>query len=348
MRSVVLIATVLWASTIYVILWNTNKARLSSFVPECLTLHRTEEPPPTTSRRTLVESNVISFDVEKVNEFIIRNGHSFDGKPVLWVPGVDGFHQPVLNQWAKLVGETPVNASLFERNKQEDKDNHHSPHAVGCYLAHWHLLKSLQHRPPELRPELFFVFEDDTSCIPNLVNKTLSATRQLPSDWEMFYIGGKPYTDFPEGLQKNFSDSTESTLRRDICRGAFGRGTAPLAPDGSRQLSEDQPYWQIKCILNTHAYVVNPRRVNRIMEVLKPQQTEPIDQRLASAMERGSELNVYMSTQNWCSGEIYPQKMNEPTEWAGYFYFNLEKGMHPGARKNNVWQEKLKLENCSY
>lgn len=73
-----------------------------------------------------------------------------------------------------------------------------------------------------------------------------------------------------------YNDSSKETLRRDICRGAFGKGTAPLAPDGSRELSEDQPYCQIKCLLNTHAYVVNPKRIHRVMDVLKPEKTVPM------------------------------------------------------------------------
>jgi len=344
--NLLLLASILWACVLYLVVWNESKAILLSLVPMCQS-PLPEAPPQPERRRTIVESNVISFDNEKVDKFTERNNRSFAGEPVLWVPGVDGFHQPVLNQWAKLVGEQPINASLFERDNQDDKDKHRSPHSVGCYLAHWHLLKGLQHRPAELRPELFFVFEDDASCIPNLVNRTIEATQQLPKDWDMFFVGGKPYTDFTEGLQKNFSDSTKDTLRRDICRGAFGKGDAPLAPDGSRELSVDQPYWKIKCILNTHAYVVNPKRVDRVMDVLRPQKTVPVDQRLATAMERGT-LNAYISTQEWCKGDSHSQKLTEPTEWAGYFFFNLESGTHPALRNAHSWQKQLKLDNCTF
>jgi len=350
--SLIVVASIVWASTLYMVIWNENMARLSLSVPDSLTMlpSATEVAAATTTRRNIVESSVISFDTEKVDQFMERNSHSFGGQPVLWVPGVDGFHQPVLNQWAKLTGEEPLNASAFDRNNKAHKDSYRSPHAIGCYTAHWHLLRSLQHRPAELRPDLFFVFEDDASCVPDLINRTLEVTRQLPQDWDMFYIGGKPYSDFLEGLKMNFTDATKSTLRRDICRGGFGKATGPLAPDGSRSLSQDDPYWQIIYILNTHAYVVNPKRIERMLDVLKPRRTTPIDAYLAEAMERGA-LKAYMPTKNWCSGNLPPEKkMSEPTEWAGFFWFNMEKGagMHPSVPQANLWQAKLMLDNCTY
>lgn len=351
-RTLFIVASVIWASVLYVVMMcNEGKDRISSLaVPaDYLSLMFPTEPLPSSCSpaRAIVESHVISFHADKVDVFLERNHHSFGDEAVLWVPGVDGFHEPVLHQWARLVGEEPINATMFEHDNEEHKDIHQSPHAVGCYLAHWHLLRGLQYRPPELRPELFLVFEDDASCIPNLVNRTIEVTRQLPSDWDMFFLGGKPYTDFIQGLQRNFSDATESTLRRDICRGAFGKGDGPLAPNGSRTLSSNDPYWRIFCMLNTHAYVVNPRRVDHVLKVLKPEKTVPIDQRLASAMER-NDLNVYIPPQNWCRGDIALKKMEEPVEWSGYFYFNLEHGTHPGAQTEHVWQDKLKLHNCSY
>jgi len=200
---------------------------------------------------------------------------------------------------------------------------------------------------------LFFVFEDDTSCIPDLVNQTLKAIQDLPSDWDMFYVGGKPFTNFYEGLALNFSDATEQTIRRDICRGAFGKGESPLAPDGSRRLSQNDPYWQLKYMFNTHAYVVNPRRVHMVLKVLHlqpPQETLPVDDRLAKAME-GGDINVYMSTQCWCQGgDVDSKKMNEPVDWAGYYYFNLERGTHPAVKNDpHLWQDKFQLpENCSF
>lgn len=128
------------------------------------------------SRRLITESFVISFDSERADKFVKRNHHS-DIDPVLWVPAVDGFSQKVLTSWAHLTGKfPPINASLFGPN---DKGKYQSPDAVGCYMAHWHLMRQLGHRDQELRPDLYFVFEDDASCIPNLTNRTLEVARLL-------------------------------------------------------------------------------------------------------------------------------------------------------------------------
>jgi hypothetical protein len=62
----------------------------------------------------------------------------------LWVPAVDGFSQKVLTSWAQLSGNwPPINASLFS---PKEKGKYQSPHAVGCYMAHWHLIRHLGHR----------------------------------------------------------------------------------------------------------------------------------------------------------------------------------------------------------
>jgi GR25 family glycosyltransferase involved in LPS biosynthesis len=291
--------------------------------------------PPLPRRRMITESFVISFDAEHVHKFIERNK---DIASALWVHGVHGFHQPALEMWAKMTGTFPViNASLFDAKSQEDKDNLRSPHAVGCYLAHWHLLRSFQHREPALQPDLYVVFEDDATCVPDLVNRTLEATRKLPPNWDIFFIGGKPFTFFPpERMFAEGHNLSRSTLRHDICQGIHGMGDSPLAPDGSRQLSVDQPYWQIKYMTNTHAYVVNPQRVDQVLSILEPRENQPIDIRLAEAMQRG-ELNAYMPTQNWCSGG--QERLHHPETWWGYYYI-------PGV--GFVKQEKMLLENCSY
>jgi GR25 family glycosyltransferase involved in LPS biosynthesis len=288
-------------------------------------------PPLSPKRRMITESYVISFNVDHVNEFIQRINGS---QSVLWVPGVDGFHQRVLDTWAKLSGQFPViNASHFDPNRGEDRGKYRSPHAVGCYLAHWHLLKSLHHREPEMQPDLYFVFEDDASCVPDVVNRTLEVMSILPPDWDMFFIAGKPFTYFPLGNSSTFNGTT---LRRDICQGIHGKGDSPLAPDGTRQLSLDDPYWQIKYITNTHAYVVNPQRVGQVLNILKPQANEPVDIRLADAMYRG-DLNVYMPTQQWCFGDARLNSIPKP--WWGFYHI-------PGV--GYEYQSQMLLDNCTY
>lgn len=305
-----------------------------------------------TRRRNITESYVISFDNERARKFMKRNRRS-GINPALWMPGVDGFSQKILDLWAQMTGVwPPINASLFDPHNPQDKDGYGTPHAVGCYMAHWHLLRQLGHHDRELRPDLYFVFEDDASCIPNLEKRTLEVASMLPDDWDMLYIGGKPFTQFRGPVHK-FQDSNKDTLRRDICRGAFGLGDNPLAPDGTRNLTEDQPYWQNKYMTNTHSYVINPQRIENILQVLKPRENVPIDILLADHMSR--DLNVYMTTRVFCDSTPDVQ-LNEPIAWPGYFSFYPE-GVkkigraHPALKRSDgpyVWQTNMLLEHCSY
>lgn len=301
-QALLVFTTSLWAGVIYLFLWNEgnfvvttrsrNDAIGSNFPPV--------ESTTVTERRMITESFVISFDPEDVEGFMERNNHSGITEEAVWVAGVDGFDQKNLDIWAKLSGQfPPLNASHFDRNNLHDKGDHRSPHAVGCYLAHWFILSALNKRPPELRPDVYMIFEDDSSLVPDLAKRTLEAVRQLPADWDMFFIGGKPFTYFSK--HQAHVNTSADTLRRDICRGVFGKGESPLAPDGSRELLVDQPFWRITYITNTNGYVVNPQRIDRVMNVLKlPRgETKPIDIVLAGAMQRG-DLKVYMPTQTWC------------------------------------------------
>jgi len=313
----------------------------------------------------ITESFVISLDPGKADRFIERNRHA-DLDPVLWVPGVDGFHQRNLDVWAQLLPagkHPPLNASAFTA---KDKGLYASPHAVGCYLAHWNLLRTLGHRPVQLRPEAYLVFEDDTSCAPNLASHVLKTIRQLPEDWDMLYVGGKPIAYFRNAVDvsavlskaTNPSDGTArsstSTLRRDICRGDFGMAHGPLAPDGSRVLLEDQqPYWQTKYMANTDAYVLNPNRIHHLLEHLNPHKHTPIDMFLGDLIAR-NEIQAFMTTRLWC---IQPREgktsavLDAPLPWQGYFGFLFQPvvDVHPALNgKSYAWQTDLRLENCTY
>ena len=310
----------------------------------------------TSPSRNITESFVISFDPENVRRFVERNrGAGVD--PVLWAPAVDGFHQRNLDVWAQLSGlYPPLNASAFSA---KDKGAYASPHAVGCYLAHWNVLRSLAHRPAQLRPEAYFVFEDDTSCAPNLVKHVLDTIRQLPENWDMLFVGGKPFSYFKSTVDMSnvskyyINGSSPSTLRRDVCRGDFGRAEGPLAPDGSRVLSEDdQPYWQTKYTTNTDAYVINPRRVRLLLENhLHPHRHAPVDIVLADLMAQ-NQIQAFMTTRMWCRQQSKQSEklMEVPGSWNGYFGFMYEPlvQVHPALLgKTYVWQNVMRLENCT-
>jgi hypothetical protein len=296
---------------------------------------------------SIVESFVLSLDADNVEQFKQRNNHSGLGD-VLWAPGVDGYQQQTLDLWARLTGNVAMNATSYTRGNMDQKGAYQSPHAVGVYLAHLHLLRYLGHRPRELQPSLYFIFEDDAACAPNLVDETLKVIQKLPPDWDLFFIGGKPFTYFTEKFTV-FEDSSNETVARDVCRGAFGKGDGPLSPNGSRSISEQDDYWQIKYLTNTHAYVINPNRVHHVVELLKPTLDVPIDIRLADSMKEG-QLSVYMPTQNWCRTNInIPDKNEKPVPWYGFFAWLGEAANHPYLPKRApyLWQM-MAQENCPY
>jgi len=317
------------------------------------------------SANDITESFVIAFDQKKATDFIERNHHA-DLDPVLWVLGVDGFHQKHLDVWAQLLpgGEKPLNASAFTA---EHKGEYASPHAVGCYLAHWNLLRSLAHRPIQLRPAAYLIFEDDAGCAPNLVPHVLETMRQLPQDWDILFIGGKPFSSFknPVDVSAVLSRATcddgasrkssPRTLRRDICRGDFGLADGPLAPDGSRLLSEypQQACWQTKSHTNADACVVNPQRLDHLLGLLQPVRYAPIDIVLADHILE-NKIKSYMTTRMWCVQQPKGQTsavLESPTTWEGYFAFQYEPivKVHPGLQgQQHVWQLDLRLENCTY
>jgi len=263
---------------------------------------------------------------------------------------VNGWDKKVLERWERYTG-IRIDPDIY-KNNPKDPDG---PHVPGCYLSHYYLLQSIWYRNPINRPDLLFVFEDDATCVPSLRQRVKELVQRLPSDWDILFVGGKPFSDFPS-LGK-FPDSTQWTLRRDICQGAFGVANGPLAPDGTRHLAEEQqPYWQTLYHLNTEAYVINSRRIDSIMELLHPKLggNVPYDVRIANCLTEGT-LKGYMSTMKWCRQE---EPMTEPLPWNGYFGFQgldtFERNAseaHPGLVDLNyifAWQDELMLANCSY
>ena len=172
-----------------------------------------------------------------------------------------------------------------------------------------------------------------------------------------------------------FEDSARNTLVHEICRGAFGMGESPLAPDGSRRLSEDdQLYWKTLYTLNTNAYVVNPRSLSRILSVLEPSRlpgvAQPIDVQLAESMINGK-LKAYMPTREFCTHNIQLPKHGAPS-WLGYIVIFIPQAseqsrmavepaqglktqskrlVHPALSPNKTYEDfwqQLFLPNCMY
>jgi hypothetical protein len=277
----------------------------------------------------VAEAFVLALHKREYDEFVLRNVRSDITRPV-WVPGVNGFDQQILDLWADMSGQyPPLNAMHFTKGLQEQKDMYASPHAVGCYLAHWHLLRILNDRPAPFRPEFYFILEDDSRCFPRVIDRIARVSRQLPSDWDILYVTGKPVTTFQA---ESYNESwTDDEFRTAFCQDdRFGSGDSPTTPDGGRELSTsmaEQPYWRVYEMFNTNGYAVNPKRLDRIVQVLKLDSHTPIDVKFADAMRQGGELNAYMSTEQLCemdenlpSFHPHPQPRT-PLPWRGYYRF---------------------------
>lgn len=98
------------------------------------TLHLTDEPCDGTNNllimtvlnhtyvnQYITESFVISLSPSNFDDFLTCNNHTC--LHPLWVPSVDGHHQhqPVLDLWAKLSGQPPLNQSRFKKGTPGEK-----------------------------------------------------------------------------------------------------------------------------------------------------------------------------------------------------------------------------------
>ncbi|EJK56356.1 hypothetical protein THAOC_23775 [Thalassiosira oceanica] len=138
---------------------------------------------------------------------------------------------------------------------------------------------------PALNVTTYKPFEKDQFGPHAAVHKTLTA---LPDDWDILFFGSRPISYFDDFNGTKPGASTPSSLRQDICNGMFGKARGPLAPDGSRNISNHDPYWRASYLVHTHAYAVNPRRIEHVLKVLEGKQGhEPIDARFAKAMDSG-------------------------------------------------------------
>ena len=208
-------------------------------------------------------------------------------------------------------------------------------------MSHWNLLRLALEgwKSTNTRPDALLVFEDDATCSRNLLQEILHILPALPAtddddSWDLIFIGGKPFSyhtldpialELKEKGITNIKGGSESEFRQWACSGFFGRSeTGPFAPDGSRRLSLNQSYWITRYLTNTQSYVVNPRRIEKILEILEhPKYKVPFDIALADA-GRSGELKMLMSTRDVCVQEQrrldhgYIRDM--PTPWFGFYY----------------------------
>ncbi len=281
-----------------------------------------------TSLDKMVQAFVISSRQSHFETFLHRNQASLSNNISLtWFPASNGRDQTVLDEFAHLTSFPPLNASLHY-----DRDNTISPHHTGCFMSHWNVLrlanagwKALQSTPSAL-----LIFEYDAICAASVLDTVTQTLPSLPADWDMMFVGGKPFSYYYPDLlspdkkdRRSIRNFTDEEFERISCEGGFGgTATGPFSPNGDRNLSLNQSYWQIKYITNTHAYIVNPKRIDHVLEVLEhpPQGQVPIDIMFAEAARRDA-LKIYMTTMEQC---VQKPKENDskdglPRIWKGYY-----------------------------
>ena len=335
-------------------------------------------------RQPIAEAYVISLHESKFNVFEQRhfdmvNDNDDDTKEtnnfsLEWFQGYDGFDQAVLDEFSTITGLKKQSVSEFKNmTTNEIKGKYNSPHSVGCYLSHWRLLEKVQKQwkkkksfediktkePAGGKPDMLFVFEDDAHCVTNLVDRTWQVVQKLPKDWDILYIGGKPFSrhsgnktlsDLVQLDTEEIPRPSDAELAQRTCNAEFGSSvTGPFPPGTSEfdsfensigaNLAEDPPYWQTKYILNTNSYVINPKRIQRVLRVLSEpmHQYKPIDVTLAEDMDRAfwspqqaigtmegpaAPLKAFMTPNMYCDQEVKRviTNRNEPVPWEGYFY----------------------------
>jgi len=375
------------------------------------------------SKQPVAEAYVISLHESKFNVFqqrhfdIFGNGdgdddtsqeneHQIDISVTLeWYKGYDGMDQAVLDDFSRTTDLFRINASDFEGATTERlKSQYISPHAVGCYLSHWRLLEKRQkdwrarnraqrnttsaatQKPPG-KPDMLFVFEDDAHCVSNLVERTWSVVQKLPKDWDILYVGGKPFSmhtgnktlkEFGTNqVTEEIPRPSDMELAKRMCEGEFGSpSTGPFVPGTTSKdsyetviganLAEDPPYWEVKRVLNTNAYVINPKRIQRVLRVLsKPMnQYKPIDVTLAEDFDRAfmnpyeaqfsmegpsAPLKAFLTPKLYCDQGVHRliANRNQPAEWEGFHWIPWRKAKGYPDRKGFMWGKMASRQTCA-
>eukprot|EP00529_Nitzschia_sp_RCC80_P018958 CAMPEP_0113478574 /NCGR_PEP_ID=MMETSP0014_2-20120614/20831_1 /TAXON_ID=2857 /ORGANISM="Nitzschia sp." /LENGTH=517 /DNA_ID=CAMNT_0000371779 /DNA_START=24 /DNA_END=1574 /DNA_ORIENTATION=- /assembly_acc=CAM_ASM_000159 len=218
------------------------------------------------------QSFVISFTAKNYEQFLERNYYNVPtttattttsssrenlaiskNLTIKWHHAVDGVKCPcskiINNSWdfvevsfenedesKRRLGKEYTENEEFETIKETDPKGPTGPHALGCYLSHYNLLKDLdekgmatrttteeedvggdanttdgtyansptklasrhRHRQngKDLQDDYYIIFEDDAMCVSSthLHEQVETVVGQLPTDWDLLYIGGKPFS----------------------------------------------------------------------------------------------------------------------------------------------------------
>jgi GR25 family glycosyltransferase involved in LPS biosynthesis len=246
------------------------------------------------------------------------------------------------------------------------------------------------------RPDMMFVFEDDAHCVSNLIERTWSVVQRLPKDWDILYIGGKPMSFYTNGktlaelstqtaseTENNTPRPSDQKLLEGMCKGDFGKSyTGPYPAGTSKEDSietilmggatttlanddtADPPYWQVKYVLNTHAYVINPKRIRRVLRVLSEPKYDykPVDVMLAYDLFRefmnpvgyenigssSSPLTAYLTPNLYCDQEANRRiiNRNQPPHWEGYHWLPWQTFTGFPNSRAYVWGTTANRKTC--
>lgn len=302
------------------------------------------------------ESYVISFEEKDVDAFEDRNQNN--GIDLIqWFPALDGYEQRTLNEFASLTNTIALDATHF--NKTDPRMRKIDPRAydIGCFMSHYELLHSAWKRwnlPSDKKPDALFVFEDDASCIKHTVRRSRAIVDALPEDWDILYLGGKPFVqhDFPSNslLPRNVTSLlklSEKTFHRWACDEHFGNKThGLLAQDEARSLSRDELYWSTGYILNMHSYVVNANRIERILSLMTEEVRYhfAVDIVLAGIIESGK-LKAFIPTEIFCVQQKEYSKKGSNSPWKPLHSVNWGVFHYHKATESARWTD-LFLPEC--
>ncbi|KAL3920626.1 MAG: hypothetical protein SGILL_003164 [Bacillariaceae sp.] len=275
-----------------------------------------------------IQSYAVSFHEKKVQDFRERNKLAGFSTVQLF-PAVNGHDEKVLQEWSSITNEPYYNIS----DHRNPKDKTKAPfHRIGCFWSHWNLLRvaAAGWEQSELYPDALMVFEDDAICVDNTKESVLEVLRSLPDDWDILYIGGKPFQQLYGGSYQGPKTKDGYQRLQDFrpffCNGTLGSSTSgPFAPDMSHAISPEQPYWKTNYITNTHSYIVNPKSAHKILNVIEASRSlkknKPIDIIFAESM--GRNINAYMSPMMYCKqpgSRGYAKSTKYPYQWNGYYH----------------------------
>ncbi len=161
------------------------------------------------------------------------------------------------DRYKEAVGEfNKINATVERVEGIDGKTISSSPMKPGAYgllLTHVHLLENAIKN----KLDNFVIFEDDVQFVDNFNELFNEKIDSLPKDWDMLYLGGNHILSVP-GFKLvtgdvNFEITKENykTLRHELCK--------------------------TPCTYCAHALVISSRMYERILNKIKDQPTQPID-----------------------------------------------------------------------